>query len=71
MDRNASKTPAENPPLVVGVFRSIADSVSSWVTKTPGGYAVTLLDDETGENLPMSHAYENPEEAMRYARTLV
>jgi len=72
MTENPATIPHENPPaIVVQVFRSMADGVSSWVTKTPRGYAVTLRDDDAGETLPITRFFSTPEDATRYAKTLV
>lgn len=58
-------------PTVLEIFRNQALGISAWVTKTQSGFAVTLRDDDAGENLPILRIHNQLEAAIRYAKTLV
>jgi hypothetical protein len=58
-------------PTVLEIFRNQELGISAWVTKTQQGYAVTLRDDDAGENLPIVRIHPELENAIKYAKTLV
>ena len=53
-------------PTVLEIFRNQELGISAWVTKTQQGYAVTLRDDDAGENLPIVRIHPELENAIKY-----